>query len=83
MPITISGIKVNDIHIEPIERADGYRIKTAEYSLISSTNKVLAKQIVGGYNGLALEPSQATKDALDVFTKSYVTDVQALLGLEG
>ena len=80
MAVTISGIRVNDIHIEPTEQG-GYRIKSAEYSLISSTGKVLAKQVIGGYGGMALEPSQETKKALDTFTRSYMSDVQTLLGL--
>ena len=81
MAVTIQGIRVNDFHIEPDVERGGYRIKSAEYSLISSTGKVLAKQTIGGYNGMPLEPSQATKSALEVFTKSYIADVQALLGL--
>ncbi len=81
MAITIEGIRVNDVHIEPNPEQGGYRIKTAEYSLISSTGKVLAKQTIGGYNGLVLEPSPQTKKALEAFTNSYVSDVQAILGL--
>lgn len=81
MAVTISGIRVNDVHIEPNTEQGGYRIKSAEYSLISSTGKVLAKQVIGGYGGMALEPSQETKKALDTFTRSYMSDVQTLLGL--
>jgi hypothetical protein len=81
VPITISGIRVNDVHIEPDAEHGGYRIKTSEYSLIGSTGKVLAKQTLGGYQGMTLEPSPATKAALDAFMKSYVGDVQSLLGL--
>ena len=79
--ITIKGVCVNDVHIEPDDKGGGYRIKSAEYSLISSKDKVLAKQTIGGYQGIALEPSAATKAALNTFMKSYVNDVQALLGL--
>ncbi len=81
MAVTINGIRVNDVHIEPDGEHGGYRIKLAEYSLIGSTGKILAKQIIGGYNGMVLEPSHETKKALEVFTKAYVNDVQALLGL--
>lgn len=81
MAITISGIRVNDVSIEPDTESGGYKIKSAEYALISSTGKVLAKQLIGGYNGVKLEASPETKKALDAFTKSYVNDVQALLGL--
>jgi len=80
MAITIRGIRVNDIQIEP-HPDGGHKIKSAEYALISSADKVLAKQTIGGYNGVVLEPSPATKAALDAFTKSYTNDVQALLGL--
>lgn len=81
MPITISGIKVNDFHIEPDPERGGYKIASANYSLISSTGKVLAKQVIGGYQGMALEPSVETKQALEVLTKSYINDVQSILGL--
>ena len=81
MAITISGIKVNSIHIEPNADAGGYKITTADYSLISSLGKILAKQSIGGYNGMVLEPSPETKAALDEFTRRYAADVQALLGL--
>ena len=81
MAVTIKGIQVNDVHVEPDPQAGGYRIKTAEYSLIGSTGKVLAKQVIGGYQGMVLEPSSETKKALDAFTQSYIRDVQSLLGL--
>ena len=81
MPITIKGLKVNNIHIEPDQSNGGYKISTADYSLVSSTDKVLAKQTIGGYQGMALEPSPATKQALEIFATSYAKDVQSLLGL--
>ncbi len=81
MAITIQGIRLNDIHLEPDNENGGFKIKTAEYALISSTGKVLAKQTIGGYNGVVLEPSPQTKVALSAFAKQYSTDVQAILGL--
>lgn len=80
MAITISGIRVNNIHIEPAENG-GYKIQSAEYSLISSTGKVLAKQAIGGYQGMALEVSTETLQALRLFAESYLKDVQTILGL--
>ena len=79
MAITIKGIQVDGVHLEHTK--DGYGVKQAEYSLISSAGKVLAKQVIGGYQGMVMEPSDATKAALDAFTKSYINDVQTLLGL--
>lgn len=81
MAITIQGIRLNDIHLEPDNENGGFKIKSAEYALISSTGKVLAKQNIGGYGGLVLEASPATKTALAGFAKLYTTDVQAILGL--
>ena len=84
MAVTIAGIRVNDVHLEPNGEtltATGFKIKSAEYSLIGSTGKVLAKQTIGGYQGIVLEPSLATQKALDEFWRSYVNDVQTLLGL--
>lgn len=81
MAITISAIRVDDVQIEPNAEHGGYKIKTAQYSLIGSSGKVLAKQTIGGYQGMVLEPSPETKKALDVFTQSYMKDMQALLGL--
>ena len=81
MAVTIKGIQVNDVHVEPDLQAGGYRIKSAEYSLIGSTGKVLAKQVIGGYQGMTSEPSTQTKIALDAFAQSYIKDVQSLLGL--
>ena len=81
MAITIKGVRVDDIQIEPDKEAGGYKIKQAQYSLISSVDKVLAKQTIGGYQGTALEPSPETKKALEAFTLSYTKDVQSILGL--
>lgn len=81
MAITIQGIRVNDIHLEPDHEHGGFKIKSAEYALISSTGKVLAKQIIGGYQGIALEASEKTKQAMTAFTQSYTADVQGVLGL--
>ena len=81
MAITIQGIRVDTIHLEPNLEQGGYKISTAQYSLISSTGKVLAKQTIGGYQGLVLEPSPETKKALEAFTLAYSKDVQGILGL--
>lgn len=83
MAITIAGIKVNDIHLEPNAEQGGYRIKSAEYSLIGSTGKILAKQSIGGYGGLVMEPSRETAVALEEFARMYQKDVILLLGLDG
>ena len=61
----------------------GFKTPQASYSLISSADKVLAKQTLGGYGGIALEPSAPTKKAFDDFAALYLADVNAVLGLGG
>ena len=81
MAITIKGIRIKDIHIEQDIEGGSFKINTAQYSLIGSTGKVLANQVIGGYNGLVMEMSPQTKKALETFANFYVADAQALLGL--
>ena len=82
MAITIKGIRIDDIAVTwNIERG-AFVVSTASYSLISSVDKVLAKQSIGGYGAMVLEPSPDTIKALEAFTASYKRDVTATLGLE-
>ncbi len=81
MAITIKGIRLESISLKRNEDG-GNKIETAEYSLISSVDKVLAKQTVGGYGGMVLEPSRGTVAALDAFITAYRADVVGTLGLE-
>ena len=55
MPTTISGIKVNKIHIEEKE---GKLEVTGMYSLISNKGKVLAIQGFNEYNEVKVEVPQ-------------------------
>ncbi len=81
MPITIKGIRLETVAIKRNEDG-GTKIESSEYSLISSVDKVLAKQTIGGYGGMVLEPSKETTAALNAFVESYRADVVATLGLE-
>ena len=82
MAITIKGIRVDFVSIERIMESGRDEIKDARYSLISSTDHVLATQSIGGYNGLALKPSPETIKALEDFMRRYKADVLAVLGLD-
>ena len=81
MPITIKGIRIESVTITRDD--DKQKVAAAEYSLISSADKVLAKQTIGGYSGMAIEPSPATVKALECFMISYRADVLAATGLDG
>lgn len=79
MPITLKGARVDYFSVE---RKDGKYEISARYELISSEDKVLAKQSIGGYNSMTIEPSVATEQALQAFLKSYNTDIGKTLGLD-
>lgn len=81
MAVFIKGIRVDSISIERNESGQE-TIKEAKYSLISSVDKVLATQLVGGYQGKALAPSLETIKALENFMSLYKSDVLNVLGLD-
>lgn len=79
-PVTIKGIRFDAVNLT---RDDDGRTKvTATYALISSLDKVLARQSVGGYDGMKLQPSAATEKAFADAIALYRADVCALLGLD-
>lgn len=80
--VTIKGIRVDHIVLERDEDSGILKIKSAQYSLISSTDHVLATQAISGYSGLALKPTVTTLNHLSEFLKSYHTDVLTVLGLD-
>lgn len=82
MAITVRGIRLEDISLSRNAEENEHKIASATYSLISSADKVLAKQCIGGYGGMVLEPSPATVQALRAFISSYQSDVTTTLGLE-
>lgn len=58
-------------------------IKNASYSLISSTDNVLANQTIGGYGSkLVITPSFDTIRLLKEFVQSYNKDIIQILGIE-
>jgi hypothetical protein len=82
MAITVKGIRVEFVSIEHQAETGRFTIKDARYSLISSTEHVLASSSIGGYGGLTLKPSTETLKLLEAFMLSYKNDVLAVLGLD-
>jgi len=81
MPITIKGIRIESLSIKTTGAEQGEGPITSEYSLISSDDKVLAKQSIGGYGGMKVQPSADTVGALNAFIKMYKRDINTVLGL--
>lgn len=83
MAITIRGIRLESIGITRDNETSDYKLGQSVYSLISSADKILAKQSIGGYNSdMTLQPSPETIQLLRQFTESYRRDIILTLGLE-
>lgn len=76
--IAIKGIKLTSISIS-LEKEEEI---ASHYQIISTIDKVLAKQDVGGYNGIKVEKSPATCKALAEFIKCYKKDICDTIGLD-
>ncbi len=78
-PITIKGIRIESLSIA--RDSDGRDQITAAYSLLSSLDRVLAKQEVNGYNGVKIQPSPATLKAFGDAITAYRNDICLTIGL--
>ncbi len=83
MAITIKGIRVTSLSIEKNEEGDEHI--ACNYQLISSVDKVLAKQSMNskpGYGTSTFTPSPQTIRALSDAVQMYKKDVEVSLGLD-
>lgn len=81
--ITIKGIRIDSLSIKTDEKDGGANAAIeSSYSLLSSNDKVLATQAVGGYQGMKVQPAADTIKKLNDFLVSYKRDVNNVLGLE-
>lgn len=83
MSITLKGIRLESVSLERQESSGKLELKLASYSLLSSTDHVLANQTIGGYSDkVKVQPSLDTLKLLEAFLNSYKKDVTQTLGLE-
>lgn len=81
--ISIKGIRIDSLSINTSDKEEGGGATIeAHYSLLSSADKVLAKQAIGGYQGMKVQPAADTIKLLNDFLKSYKRDVNNVLGLD-
>lgn len=83
MAITIRGIRITSLSVERQE--EGLDKISADYQLISSADKVLAKESVTSkpsYGGTAFVPSAPTMKLLADAVSAYRKEVEMSLGLE-
>jgi hypothetical protein len=76
--VAIRGVKIESVNIKvnPEEdKIEGY------YLLMSTSDKILAKQGFNGYSDIKVDFSRETKDAYTKFMEGLTKDVQSVLGL--
>lgn len=83
MPITLKGIRLESVTLERQESSGKLELKNASYSLLSSTDHILANQTIGGYGDkVKINPSIETVKLLAAFVDSYKKDVTTTLGFD-
>ena len=78
--IGIQGIRVVDVDIS--KESNGQEKVTGHYELVSTNDRVLAKQGFNGYSDIKVEPSAETRMALITFLEGLKRDVISVLGLQ-
>lgn len=81
MSIGIRGIRIEQIVLSRDPSSGGLEL-TGQYSLLSTADKVLAKQSLNGYEGLPYVMSPDTEKALNTLDSLVKSDINKLLGLE-
>lgn len=77
MPVAVKEARVTNLTIETSD--DRMKVK-GEYTLVSTADKILARQSFGDY-GMKIEPSRETLVALDSFIAAFKKDLNSTLGL--
>lgn len=80
MAIAIRGIRVKALSISR-DSDTGKEKVSGDYELISTDDKVLAKQGFNGYSDIAVAWSSDTQKALTAFLASVKGDINSVLGL--
>ncbi|HDZ77109.1 MAG TPA: hypothetical protein ENH41_03400 [Candidatus Omnitrophica bacterium] len=80
MGIMIKEIKLEDINITKDKETGVLKVE-GDYSLMSVTDTVLAKQGFNGYNEIKVELTKEAREALNKFYSGLKESIQAILGL--
>jgi len=79
MPIAIQGIRITSVSVS--KDNDGNEKVEGNYELVSTNDKVLAKQGFNGYNAIKVDMSLETKQSLLAFLTGIKKDTMIVLGL--
>lgn len=80
MSVGLAGIRIESVSIKRGNegpKVEGY------YALMSTADKVLAKQGFNNYGGIEIKMSPDSHKALDAFLAACKADINAVIGLEG
>ena len=81
MSIAIRGIRIKNLSM--VREDNGADKITGDYELISTADKVLAKQGFNGYSEINVSFSAETLKAYNSFINGVKDDVSNVLGLNG
>jgi hypothetical protein len=79
MGIAIQGIRITSVNVS--KDSNGNEKVEGNYELVSTNDKVLAKQGFNGYNDIKVDMSLETKQALIAFLTGIKKDTMIVLGL--
>lgn len=80
MAVGIRGIRLESLSVG--KDGDSFKV-SGQYALISTVDKVLAKQTFNQYGGMDIPASPATVRAMEDLRSSLEADISAHIGLEG
>ncbi len=78
MSIGIKGLRIDNVAIASKE---GGNEISGNYSIISTTDKIIAKQGFNSYDEVKITMSQETKTALNTFLAALKKDAETTTGL--
>ena len=81
MGVSIQGIRVDSVTISN-KPDDGEDKVQGNYSLISNSGKVLAKQSFNTYNEIKVNLPTDTVKAMNDFMKKLKRDIETVLGMD-
>ena len=78
--IAIQGIRITNVTVT--RGTDGQEKVEGDYELVSTADRVLAKQGFGGYSEIKVEMAGETRQALVTFLSGLKKDTMTMLGLQ-
>lgn len=79
--IGIKGVRLVKLEIDLMDKTGSHK-PSGKYEILSTADRVLAKQDIGGYGGIEIPASVETTRLLNQFVASYNRDISTVCGLD-